>query len=865
MKIFVFSGSHWDREWYQTYQGFRMRLVDMMDRLIEGLEQNPDYGVFHLDGQTIVLEDYLEIRPENRGRLEKLIRSGRIAVGPWYCMPDEFLLSGESLIKNLQKGFALARSFGAEPMMYGYICDIFGHIAQMPQIFARMGIAHALLGRGTNEHTTPMHFRWEAPDGSGVTVFKVTDEDGYTSFTAKVLLLDKHPERFGDDELRTRLKALVDAEIARANIPVLLLTDAADHTDYHGETPRYIRLLKELYPEAEVEHAHIREFCRAVDACGALPVRRGELAETAKIKASYIHLLTNVLSSRYPLKKENDRLQARLEKWIQPLYALGATRRPLAFLELANTWLLRNHPHDSICGCSIDAVHRDMAYRFAQANAICDQLMDEFRAGVREGDGGELTVRVYNPLPYTDERVVSIQVDFPPQYPRVWQEPFGYEPINSFRLLDAEGREVPYGLVSMDKNRLNRYLNEQTETVDTYTLAVRLRLEPMGFTELRVVPFEHSSRYLARLPQSDCSADNDRLHIEFSADGRLHLLDKETGVWYRNLLGTVDDGEIGDGWNHANPAEDSAVSHLAAGVEKIENNCCRVVFRVTQTLAVPARLEQTVHGLRRSAERRILTVTHDVALSRGDGWVEVQTTVDNTAEDHRLRLRLSAEVEGATYFASQPFCFVERKAGVDIATQTWEERALLERQTSGIVCKRNARGGLAFLSAYGLHECGVTEEGEMTITLLRAFARAEKSAGERDCQLPGRHVYHYILMPMRPDTTLAELQRRQDFLQAGILSVTARGTASAPAASALWIESDTVLYSTLTPAHGGRELRLYNCADTPAQAVVHMPALAGRTSVCLVNLDGEETAVLPVENGAFRLRLGMWEIVTVQV
>lgn len=113
-------------------------------------------------------------------------------------------------------------------------------------------------------------------------------------------------------------------------------------------------------------------------------------------------------------------------------------------------------------------------------------------------------------------------------------------------------------------------------------------------------------------------------------------------------------------------------------------------------------------------------------------------------------------------------------------------------------------------------------------------------------------------MPMRPDTTLAELQRRQDFLQAGILSVTARGAASAPAASALRIESDTVLYSTLTPAHGGRELRLYNCADTPAQAVVHMPALAGRTSVRLVNLEGEETAVLPGRKR--RLPFAAWHV-----
>ena len=127
-RIYFYSGTHWDREWYQTFQGFRKRLVDAMDELIDYLETNEDYGIFHMDGQTIVLEDYLEIMPHKRERLAALIKSGRIVIGPWYNMPDEFLVSGESLIKNLRRGMHISRNeWGVEPSSNAYICDIFGH------------------------------------------------------------------------------------------------------------------------------------------------------------------------------------------------------------------------------------------------------------------------------------------------------------------------------------------------------------------------------------------------------------------------------------------------------------------------------------------------------------------------------------------------------------------------------------------------------------------------------------------------------------------------------------------------------------------------------------------------------------------
>lgn len=179
VQIHYVASTHWDREWYFTFQGFRFLLVKLVDQLIEILEKDPRYKYFVFDGQTVALNDYLEVRPENRGRLERLIRAGHILVGPWYTMPDERIVSGEALIRNIMRGSADAAGWGVKPMSYGYICDIFGHIAQMPQIFAGLGINYALLGRGTNEHTHPAHIIWRSPDGSEVVAFKEQDSGGY--------------------------------------------------------------------------------------------------------------------------------------------------------------------------------------------------------------------------------------------------------------------------------------------------------------------------------------------------------------------------------------------------------------------------------------------------------------------------------------------------------------------------------------------------------------------------------------------------------------------------------------------------------------------------------------------------------------
>ena len=166
--------THWDREWYQPFQEYRIRLVQLTDRLLDLLAQDPEYLHFTFDGQTIILEDYLEIHPEQEETLRRYVREGRLLIGPWHILPDEFLVGPEATIRNLMLGDRISRRFGFK-MDVGYIPDPFGHISQLPQIMRGFGLDAVVFWRGVGEAHN--EFRWAAPDGSEVLVIHL--RDGY--------------------------------------------------------------------------------------------------------------------------------------------------------------------------------------------------------------------------------------------------------------------------------------------------------------------------------------------------------------------------------------------------------------------------------------------------------------------------------------------------------------------------------------------------------------------------------------------------------------------------------------------------------------------------------------------------------------
>ena len=175
--VHIISHSHWDREWYQSFETHRMKLIELVDNILDKAENDPEFGGFFLDGQVIAIDDYLEIRPEKRAQVEKCIREGKIQTGPWYILQDEFLTSGEACVRNLQVGMQEAEQYGAVGNV-GYFPDAFGNAGQMPQVLKQAGMEAVVFGRGVkpigpnNEVTggqyesTYSEMMWESPDGT---------------------------------------------------------------------------------------------------------------------------------------------------------------------------------------------------------------------------------------------------------------------------------------------------------------------------------------------------------------------------------------------------------------------------------------------------------------------------------------------------------------------------------------------------------------------------------------------------------------------------------------------------------------------------------------------------------------------------
>ena len=755
MDIYYFSGTHWDREWYQNFQSFRYRLVEMTDELLDYMENHPEYETYHFDGQTIVLEDYIKIAPENEHRLKKLIADGRIIIGPWYNMPDEFLVSGESLIRNLMTGYRLSEKWGSKPWKMGYICDIFGHIAQMPQIFAGFGIDMAILGRGTQE-TDDAFFDWVSPDGSSCVTFRLEPEDGYGS--AKAL----------HDADEKRMKEYIDSEIKRSNTDIVILTDGIDHQPVIKSTPEIIDTIKKLYPEANVHHCDLYKAKKQLEGY-RFHKKFGELSRTAMKRHSYLHLITYTLSSYYTHKRENDICQNLLEKLIEPMAAFSeAVKFRRSYIRLAYDYLLQNHPHDSICGCSIDQVHKDMIYRFDQVKEISGMLKEEFLYASRpqRGSSGEYVLKIYNTLPFerceTVEAVLPLKKDYPSKY----SEPFDYEEIASFKIFDSDGDEIPYQIEAINRNYKKRVHHIESESGEGYQAAFKAKLPPMGYAEYKIVPYEKPSRYLKHMSSGADYMENGLVRVCVMPDGTISIYDKITRKCYEHLLSFVDDGEIGDGWYHVNPVNDTVVcSCQNVKIEKLTEGCARVVFRITKYMDIPEKMLDDISGAKRSEKCILMPIVSEVELSENSRFVKVRMKIGNNAGDHRLRMRIPTKIETDTYFSGQTFYKNVRKTGLDDSTQNYREYAPLEKQTNGIVGKCGADGcGIAFVSCAGLHECAGCTDGDILVTLFRSFSRTVGTMGEIRGQLLGELSYEFLFVPMDKETSYSDLIRMQDDL-----------------------------------------------------------------------------------------------------
>jgi membrane-associated phospholipid phosphatase len=396
-RAFVIPHTHWDREWYERFEGYRARLIPMVSRLLDLLERDPDFRSFTFDGQTIAIQDYLEKRPADRPRVEALVRSDRLLVGPWHVLADLLLVSGESIVRNLQEGLRSAQELGRAARV-AYVADPFGHPAQLPQILRAFGYDTYVFARGMGDEgeSVGSEFWWVAPSGDRVRAAHLVDH--YSNALPLVGPPEEDPAA-----LRRRVKAktvrILDRLTPYANGDALLLMVGDDHVEAYARLPEAVREMRRVLPNVDARIASLEEF-----AADMPPLQHEVSGEIAS--GRYRPILRGVNSTRVWIKQENVACERLLLERCEPLDALtGGTARE----ELRELWrmLLQNHPHDSICGCSIDAVHDvDMAPRFAyvreRGDALASRLLERLA-------GRGTSPMLWDPLPWPREAVVLVE------------------------------------------------------------------------------------------------------------------------------------------------------------------------------------------------------------------------------------------------------------------------------------------------------------------------------------------------------------------------------------------------------------------------------------------------------------------------
>ena len=440
--IHLVPHTHWDREWYEPFQVFRMRLVELVDQLLDAMDAD-DRLAFTLDGQVATIDDYLEIRPENRYRIERLIAQGRLAIGPWQILMDEFLVSGETLIRNLEIGWHAAEAFGAA-MPVGYLPDMFGHVAQMPQILRRAGIRHAVVWRGVPAAIDRHAFTWRSPDGSSVRAEYLVGGYGNAAYLLAI------PDRLADKVAR-----YVDASRAFYGDRSILAMYGTDHA---VPSPRLAQIVEDANAQRDdiaVRIETLTKYIRSFDAASAdpatpdpapAPVWTGELRSAARA-----NMLMNVTSARIDIKAAAGRAERILERYAEPLAALHGGSWPTRLLDLAWRRLVDNSAHDSICGCSHDAVVSQVLTRFAEAEQIGRGVV---AAAIRPlaGAAPRGSVVVVNPSPHDRLDVVEVDLDVPAAWDEVELELANGQRLATqlvdrpeiiLRRLRLTGRQVP--------------------------------------------------------------------------------------------------------------------------------------------------------------------------------------------------------------------------------------------------------------------------------------------------------------------------------------------------------------------------------------------------------------------------------------
>jgi len=811
--------------------------VRLIDKVLEQMEADERF-VFTLDGQLQTIDDYLEIRPENEQRLRALVEEGRLAIGPWQILMDEFLVSGETIWRNLDLGLARAREFGGE-MRVGYLPDMFGHIAQMPQILRAHGLDNAVVWRGVPAAVDRHVFEWGGVDGSSVRAEYLPAGYGNAAY----LLMA--PDKLGDavDALIETMRPFFGDD------PVLAMYG----TDHQEPLPDLVDVVERANAENDHVRIELTTLGKAL-ANGSAPATTwtGEMRSGARA-----NVLMNVTSARIDIKAAAARAERWLERYAEPLAALHGEVWPTEFLELAWRRVIENSAHDSICGCSADAVSAQVLVRFAEAEALGRDLAAEALEPARAATPRGAAV-VANPSPRARDDVVELELPVPAEWDDVSLETadgsrFPVQELSrnvpQLHRVELLGRDIP----ELVKRRLHgrelfgQWLNgfeiesgprlvfeldtaqdplsidlvalraavlvaakakedERWEVVfrarSRRRLVSRLSAPALGWTGVRAA--EGGEPAGGGVTLDGGVLGNGLLRVEVANDGTLRVGELE-GV------GRIVRGfDVGDSYNYAPPADDVLVDRPeSVRVEWVESGPVRGSLVVRRIYSWPP-------------DHLVEVETH-VELRAGEPFVRLRVSFDNPADDQRVRVHVPLRQHAPHSYAEGQYAVVQRGL---VAEGGHGEKPLPTFPASSFV----SAGGLALLLEH-VSEYELLEGRELALTVLRSTGWVsrntnpyrEEPAGPElaipDAQMRGRNSFSFAIYPhdgVHPGPDVLEQAERY---RLPFLSAEGAGdVGELTQAEGIALEGAGVVLTALRRTADGLEARVANQTVDPAAA-----------------------------------------------
>lgn len=696
-QIHVIAHTHWDQEWYFTRQDSMVLASYNFVEVIDTLEQDPAYSCYHLDGQMAVVEDFLAINPDYRARLETLVRDKRIFVGPWYTQTDTYNVHGESIIRNLKYGIFAARTLG-HAMQVGYLPDTFGHNAQMPTILQGCNLDSIVFWRGIDHdrHAKSSQFLWRAP--SGATVIACAMAFGYGA-----------AKNIGSEasHLEGKIFPMVNHLRSRAGINDLLLPCGGDQVSIDPALPKILEFASARSPDED--RYVLSSLERYVDTLRAQR-EQFELWEGELKSPRYTRIHKTIGSVRYDIKKKNDEVEQFILRQLEPTIAMARHQGIPVNLSVVDTlWkkLLRSHAHDSIGGCNSDATNRDILHRLEQTEQLCHSLWNlvvkTLAACIQDGD-----LLIFNPLAEQTQRVVKTTL---------------YSRADNIALT-YQGQPIPFDVLKRDVlpggTAISLTAEGECETplppYFCWQVALQTPVLPsVGYITVNVEDDPAPFRQHVQTKGSEIVNAHYRLSLDA---GTLILEDKRSGRRIPSLFTLEDCADAGDSYDFSPLAGDvpTRCSHFTL-VDSLKTPLVEKLI-VEATMLLP----QDLAG-RQNTDRTPLSIRLVCELRHDDPNLYVESTLENSHCDHRLRLLIGSDIHTRHAIASQPFAIIQRETGC--AGENWQERyremPVDIETTEGIIAVAEA-GKALVVNSRGMKEFQIigSEPAAIALTLFKA-------------------------------------------------------------------------------------------------------------------------------------------------